>query len=216
MTASSCATSPTSTVRLSGVTCTAATGTREAVISDVPLRPSLVAVMIATPTATAVTRPAGEADATAGASLVHVTSRLVTMSPSASRKIARSWRTAPIARPAAGGTISTDATRPALGGPGVDSWSRHPVAATESHSATPVRRTDPRLNPIGHELPRTDTDVMSRTRSVGGPIGRPSHGPGPWSTTGATRVPQRRATAIVAAVQHGVLTGACGLLQPGP
>src|SRR6266852_1910592 len=62
--------------RLGGVTLTDATGTGVTVIVAVPLCPSLVAVIVAVPAPTAVTRPLAFTVATAALLLTHVTKRV--------------------------------------------------------------------------------------------------------------------------------------------
>src|SRR5206468_1171691 len=57
VTAASCWVPPTLTLADAGLTVTEATGTSVTVIAAVPLLPSLVAVIVADPVATAVTRP---------------------------------------------------------------------------------------------------------------------------------------------------------------
>src|SRR5256885_11690278 len=64
---------PTLSRPAAGVTSTDATGTPDTVIAAVPLLPSLVAVMVAEPTAMPLTRPAPLTVATAGLPLPQVT-----------------------------------------------------------------------------------------------------------------------------------------------
>src|SRR5207253_1363090 len=71
----SCAVPPTKTVAVAGLTTTEATGTVDTVTAAVPLWPSLVAVIVAAPTATPVTRPLADTVATALLLVVHVTVR---------------------------------------------------------------------------------------------------------------------------------------------
>src|SRR2546422_8095146 len=61
----SCAVLPTKTFVVAGLTATEATGTVDTVTAAVPLWPSLVAVIVAAPTATPVTSPLAETVATA-------------------------------------------------------------------------------------------------------------------------------------------------------
>src|SRR6267143_2382862 len=76
----------------------------------VPLWPSLVAVMVAEPGTTAVTRPLGFTVATLVLLLVHVTVRPVRAPPAESFGVAVSWTVCPICRPAVAGEIATEAT----------------------------------------------------------------------------------------------------------
>src|SRR6267378_4315912 len=71
-----------------GVTVTAATGTTATLIDAVPLCPSLVAVIVAEPTANAPTTPLAETVATLGALLDQVIWRPLRMLPAASRSVA--------------------------------------------------------------------------------------------------------------------------------
>src|SRR6476469_5114629 len=77
---------PTAVIELAdNATVTVATGAAETVIDDVPLFPSLVAVMVAEPAPTAVTRPLfASTDATLGLSELHVIVRPVNVLPFAS------------------------------------------------------------------------------------------------------------------------------------
>jgi len=70
------------------VTLTDATGTGATVTVDDPLCPSLVAVIVAVPAPTAVTKPVALTVATATLSLAHVTARSVSGFPTASRGVA--------------------------------------------------------------------------------------------------------------------------------
>src|ERR1051325_5794720 len=76
----------------------------------VPLCPSLVAVIVAEPAATAVTIPLAETVATAAALLDHVMSRPLNGLPDASRGVATSCCERPTYRLALAGDTSTDAT----------------------------------------------------------------------------------------------------------
>src|SRR5262245_7474339 len=71
----SCAVPPTTRLAVAGATVTVATGTAVTVIAEVADFPSLVAVIVADPAATALTRPLAETVATPGALLDHVTTR---------------------------------------------------------------------------------------------------------------------------------------------
>lgn len=110
----SCAFAPTASVSFFGVTVTEDTGTSVTVIADVPLFPSLVAVMVAEPGATAVTRPDAETVAAAVALDDHVTVCPVSMLPPASRTVAVSCDVLPILSVAEVGEIDTDATAGAV------------------------------------------------------------------------------------------------------
>lgn len=68
---------PTRSVATVGAIVTEATGTTVTVIADVPLCPSLIAVIVAEPAETAETRPVAETVATPGVLLDHVTVRPV-------------------------------------------------------------------------------------------------------------------------------------------
>lgn len=82
---------PTDFVKLDGLivtVLTAAGGAAESVPTEVPDRPSLVAVIVTEPAASTVTRPLEDTDARDGALLVHVTVRPVRMLEPASRSVA--------------------------------------------------------------------------------------------------------------------------------
>ena len=101
---------PATTLADAGVTVTVATGTTVTVIADVPDLPSLVAVIVADPTATAFTIPLVETVATPGALLDHVIARPFRMLPAESFVVAASC-TPPATRIlAAIGVIVTVAT----------------------------------------------------------------------------------------------------------
>src|SRR5436190_1469948 len=74
-TAKTCWVPPTRTLADAGLTVTEATGTVVTVIAAVPLLPSLVAVIVADPASTAVTRPVALTVATPGALLAQFTER---------------------------------------------------------------------------------------------------------------------------------------------
>src|SRR5689334_24095499 len=87
----SCTVPPVATLAVAGVTVTDDTGTGVTVIADVPVLPSLVAVIVAEPAALAVTSPV---ELTLAALLLledHVTTRPVRMLPLASLSVAVSW-----------------------------------------------------------------------------------------------------------------------------
>src|SRR3989440_4674378 len=72
---------PTVTPTAVGLTVTEATGTLLTVMADVPLCPSLVAVIVAEPAATPVTNPLTPTVATAALLVAHVTARPVRAGP---------------------------------------------------------------------------------------------------------------------------------------
>jgi len=100
------------TVRLAaaGLTATDATGTFVTVMVDVPLCPSLVAVIVAEPAATPVTNPLAETVAAAALLVAPVTARPLRAVPFASFGVAVSWVVAPTVRLAAAGLSVTEAT----------------------------------------------------------------------------------------------------------
>jgi len=81
---------PILTDELEGETVTVATGIGVTVIVDVPVLPSLVAVIVAVPTATAVTTPLDETVATPGVLVDQVIARPVSVFPDASLSVALS------------------------------------------------------------------------------------------------------------------------------
>jgi hypothetical protein len=93
-----------------GLTLTDATGTVETVIAEVPLFPSLVAVIVVEPEATPVTRPAPLTVATAVLLLAQVTTRPVSVLPAASFVAAESCCVAPAVMLADVGLTVTEAT----------------------------------------------------------------------------------------------------------
>ena len=96
-----------------------------------PLCPSLVAVIVADPTAAPVTSPAPFTVATAGALLAHVTARPDSWLPDESFTIAASCTLAPIARLTTAGVTDTEAT-----GMGVTATTAVSARATTSDAAT--------------------------------------------------------------------------------
>src|SRR5919198_3824722 len=86
---------PTVMLAVAGLTATAATGTSATVTLTVPLFPSLVAVIVAAPAATAVTRPVAETEAIPGALLAQVTGRPVSVFPAESLAVAASCTVCP-------------------------------------------------------------------------------------------------------------------------
>jgi len=98
---------------LAGEIVTVATGTTVAavtVIADVPVLPSLVAVIVAPPAATPVTTPLDETVATLAVLVVHVMVRPVRMLPAASLRVAVSPCVCPWTTLADAGLTVTDAT----------------------------------------------------------------------------------------------------------
>src|SRR5213083_1704990 len=93
-----------------GVTSTVATGTFVTVTDEVPLLPSLVAVIVAEPGVTPETRPLLLTVATAGLELDHVTVRPESGVPPASLGVAVSCTVWPACTDAEGGVTSTVAT----------------------------------------------------------------------------------------------------------
>ncbi|HSC33019.1 MAG TPA: hypothetical protein VLD17_14900 [Gemmatimonadaceae bacterium] len=105
---------PTASVSFFGETVTEETGTSVTEIVDVPLLPSLVAVMVAEPGATAVTRPDVETVAVAVALDDHVTVWPVSTLPPASRTVAVSCDVLLTLSVAELGETDTDATAGAV------------------------------------------------------------------------------------------------------
>src|SRR2546428_1436038 len=101
---------PACTEGAGGLTITDATGTKITVTAAVPLWPSLVAVMVAAPAATPVTRPLPLTVATAGLPLAHVTTRPTSRLPLASFSVARSCTVPPTETDGLAGPTLTDAT----------------------------------------------------------------------------------------------------------
>jgi hypothetical protein len=91
-------------------TVTSATGTGTTVIDEVPVFPSLVAVIVALPNATAVTKPLVDTLAIDGASDDHVTVRPLRTLLLASLVSAAIWRLVPMTTFADGGLTITAAT----------------------------------------------------------------------------------------------------------
>src|SRR5439155_23915028 len=103
---------PGSTLADAGVTVTEATGTTgtTTVIAEVPVLPSLVAVIVAGPAATPVTSPLPFTVANAVASLDQVTARPWRAVPFASLGVAVSWPVLPASTLADAGVTVTEAT----------------------------------------------------------------------------------------------------------
>src|SRR5881398_1222546 len=111
----SCTVCPCGIVTAGGVTATAATGTLATVTDAVPLFPSLVAVIVAAPGATAVTRPLPLTVATPGALLPQVTARPLRGFPFGSSGVAANCIVAPTTTVPDGGVTATTATAVVLG-----------------------------------------------------------------------------------------------------
>jgi hypothetical protein len=101
---------PTPIVADVGLTATVATGAGFTVIAELPLFPSLVAVMFAVPAATPLTSPVFDTVATAVLSLPHVTTRPFSTFPFASNRLAVSCCVVPVTIVAAAGLTVTVAT----------------------------------------------------------------------------------------------------------
>src|ERR1041384_3775229 len=110
VTADSCWVVPTLTLADAGLTVTDATGTSVTVMAAVPLLPSLVAVIVAEPAATAVTRPLASTVATAVLLLDHVMTRPVSVLPVESLVTADSCCEPPTTMVGDAGLTVTDAT----------------------------------------------------------------------------------------------------------
>ena len=106
----SCTVLPATTVADPGLTDTAATGITATVTEDVPFCPSLVAVIVAAPTATPATSPLGLTVAAAGLLDPHVTTRPDSTPPLASLGVPVSCTVCPTCRLAVAGLTVTDAT----------------------------------------------------------------------------------------------------------
>src|SRR6266480_4244648 len=106
----SCTVLPSFTLADVGVTLTDATGTLVTVMLEVPLCPSLVAVIVADPAPPPVTRPLLETDATEPLLLDHVTVRPVSGLPLASFGVAVSWTVWPTGTLADAGLTVTELT----------------------------------------------------------------------------------------------------------
>src|ERR1700719_4569119 len=105
-----CTVCPTTKLAVAGVSVTEATGTAVTVMADVPFCPSLVAVIVAVPGATPVTRPLPLTVAAAVLLEPHVTTRPVSAAPFASFGIAVNWIVCPAVRLVVAGVTATDAT----------------------------------------------------------------------------------------------------------
>jgi hypothetical protein len=120
-----CVVAPTWRLAAAGLTVTDATGTLVTAMADVPLLPSLVAVMVAEPAATPVTNPLALTVATAALLLAHVTARKLRAVPFESFGVAVNCVAAPAWRLAAAGLTVTDATD--AGGSAVTAMAAVPV-----------------------------------------------------------------------------------------
>src|SRR5438094_213765 len=106
----SCTVCPTVRLAVAGATATAATGTDVTVIAALLLLPSLVAVIVAEPAATLVTRPLGLTRATVVSPLAHVTVRPVKVPPAESFGVAVSCTVCPTRMLADAGETASEAT----------------------------------------------------------------------------------------------------------
>src|SRR3989449_7042207 len=105
-----CTVAPTVTLAVAGLTVTDATGTVVTVTAAVPLLPSLVAVMVAEPAATPVTRPLPVTAATTVLLLAQVTDRPLNGAPVESSGVAVNCTVCATATLAAVGVTATVAT----------------------------------------------------------------------------------------------------------
>src|SRR5260221_301077 len=140
----SCSVMPTATLAGAGVTATESTGAGVIVTADVPLLPSLVAVIaIGPPAALAVTMPFTSTVAMVALLVVHVTVRPVSGLPAASFGVAVSWTVVPVEILAVGGGNSTE-TAGALGWAGGGPGSGEVVAGVgkKPHAVAPLPGTD--------------------------------------------------------------------------
>ena len=106
----SCTVCPATTLAGDGLTVTEATGMFVTVMVAVPFCPSLVAVIVADPTAIPVTLPLTSTAANEALLLDHVTTRPVSGLPFASFGVAVSWTACPVRTVADGGVTVTVAT----------------------------------------------------------------------------------------------------------
>ncbi len=105
-----CNVAPMSRLAIAGVTVTEATGTFVTVMAEVPLFPSLVAVMVAEPAATPVTRPLADTVATAALLVAQLTVGLASRFPAESVVTPASCTVAPTCTLADAGLSVTEAT----------------------------------------------------------------------------------------------------------
>src|SRR4029077_2295124 len=148
----SCTVPPIATLAVAGVTVTDATGTGVTVMADVPVLPSLVAVIVAEPAALAVTSPF---ELTLAAVLLledHVMTRPVRMLPVASLSVAVSCTVCAACTLAEAGVTVTVATcAPAT----------VTLAVPLLPSLVAVMVTDPAATPVTSPLPLTVAMVLS-------------------------------------------------------
>jgi hypothetical protein len=110
----SCTVPPITRLGAAGLTVTVATGASVTETAAVPLFPSLVAVIVADPAPTPVTKPLADTVATPAALVVHVSARPVSTFPAESFGVAVSWVVPPTRMPADAGLTVTVATGTAL------------------------------------------------------------------------------------------------------
>ncbi len=146
----SCTVCPVVTLTDAGLTLTDATGTGVTVTADVPLCPSLVAVIVAEPGATAVTRPLPFTVARAVLLVPHVTTRPASAFPLASCGVAVSCTVCPAVTLTDAGLTLTDAT-----GTGVTVTVAVPVLV----SLVAVIVVEPAATPVTSPLPFTVATV---------------------------------------------------------
>jgi hypothetical protein len=143
--ACSCVVCPVPIVADDGLTATVATGAgggAVTVIPDVPLRPSLVAVIVAEPTDTPLTNPLEDTVATPALEVDHVMVRPVNTFPLASRNVACNcvvWPACTLADPGATVTVATGA-----GGAAVTVMAEVPLLP----SLVAVIVADPAVTPV--------------------------------------------------------------------
>src|SRR5437763_1191545 len=148
----SCTVSPTATLAGDGVTVTEASGASVTVTSDVPLCPSLVAVIVAVPAPTPVTSPLPFTRATAVLLLDQVTTRPLSGFPLASFGVAVSCTVAPCSTLAGDGLTVTEAT-----GTAVTVMLEVPLLPSD----VAVMVAEPAVTPLTSPLPPTvATDVL--------------------------------------------------------
>ena len=171
-TAVSCTVCATATLAEAGLTVTVATGTLVTEMADVPLFPSLVAVIVAEPTATPVTKPLPLTVAAPVLELVHVTVRPVRVVPLASLSVAVSCTVPFVPMVADAGVTVTEATGVFLAAavtrspdtvtPGATGWSSEQVVSRiDVSSAAAARATT--------DLPISGTSHAAR-HSLRGPM----------------------------------------------
>jgi hypothetical protein len=129
-----------------GLTNTEATETAVTITAEVPLCPSLVAVIVADPAATPVINPVPFTVAAAVLLVLHVTTRPVSAFPFASFGVAVSCTVCPVTTPADAGLTLTDATGTSV---------TVTVEAPLFPSLVAVIVTDPAAPPVARPLPDT-------------------------------------------------------------